>query len=132
MTKLIAILIIVAALFGGWKLFEYWETVKNDESDARKRAVSTTVDPNNNVNDNAFVLRDPSGIRPAFWFQDDEVVACASERVALMTVFEKEAAQIREVTPGHVVVVKKNGTVHETMVKEPLPRRGDSDLYNKS
>ncbi|HLP06891.1 MAG TPA: amidophosphoribosyltransferase [Opitutaceae bacterium] len=77
-------------------------------------------------NGDTFVLRDPAGIRPAFWFQDDEVVAVASERVALMTVFDKEHADIREITPGHAVVVKKNGRVSEEQVREPLARRSCS------
>ena len=77
-------------------------------------------------NGDTFVLRDPAGIRPAFWFQDDEVVAVASERVALMTVFDKEQSDIREITPGHVVVVKKNGRVSEEQVREPIARRSCS------
>ncbi len=77
-------------------------------------------------NGDSFVVRDPAGIRPAFWFQDDEVVAVASERVALMTVFDKEAADVREIAPGHAVVVKKSGTVSEVLVREPLARRSCS------
>ncbi len=77
-------------------------------------------------NGDTFVVRDPAGIRPAFWFQDDEVVAVASERVALMTVFDKDQADIREITPGHCVVVKKNGQVSEQLVREPLERRSCS------
>ena len=73
-------------------------------------------------NGDAFVMRDPAGIRPAFWFEDDEVVAIASERAALMTVFEKEQADIREVTPGHAVVVKKSGAAAETPIREPAAR----------
>lgn len=94
-------------------------------------------------NGDTFVIRDPAGIRPAFWFQDDEVVAVASERVALMTVFDKEQADIREITPGHCVVVKKNGRVSEELVRDPLPRRScsferiyfsrgnDPEIYNE-
>ncbi|HQF37811.1 MAG TPA: amidophosphoribosyltransferase [Opitutaceae bacterium] len=77
-------------------------------------------------NGDTFVMRDPSGIRPAFWFQDDEVVAVASERVALMTVFDKDQADIREITPGCAVVVKKNGHVSEEPIRDPLPRRSCS------
>lgn len=77
-------------------------------------------------NGDTFVMRDPAGIRPAFWFQDDEVVAVASERVALMTVFDKDQADIREITPGHAVVVKKNGRVSEEQIREPLVRRSCS------
>ena len=73
-------------------------------------------------NGDAFVARDPSGIRPCFYFQDDEVVAFASERAPLMTVFDLAAEQVREVTPGHVVVMKKRGTVQEAPFTPPLPR----------
>jgi hypothetical protein len=45
MTKLIAVLIIVAALYGGWNLFLYWDKVKNEEETAKKQAVASTVDP---------------------------------------------------------------------------------------
>jgi amidophosphoribosyltransferase len=73
-------------------------------------------------NGDAFVMRDPSGIRPGFYFQNDEVVAVASERAPLMTVFDLEAAAVHEVPPGHVVVVKQSGTVTSTAFLEPLPR----------
>jgi amidophosphoribosyltransferase len=73
-------------------------------------------------NGDAFVMRDPSGIRPCFYFQNDEVVAVASERAPLMTVFDLEASAVREVPPGHVVVVKQSGTVTSTAFVEPLPR----------
>jgi amidophosphoribosyltransferase len=56
----------------------------------------------------AFVMRDPQGIRPCFWFEDDEVIAFASERVPLMTVFEKEKDDIRELEPGRVMTIKAN------------------------
>jgi len=70
----------------------------------------------------AFVARDPAGIRPCWYFQNDEVVAFASERAPLMTVFDLAAEQVNEVEPGHVVVVKKRGTVASTRFVEPLPR----------
>ncbi len=73
-------------------------------------------------NGDAFVARDPSGIRPCFWFQNDEVVAFASERAPLMTVFDLAAEQVREVEPGHVVVLKKRGTVTSAPFTAPLPR----------
>jgi amidophosphoribosyltransferase len=56
----------------------------------------------------AFVMRDPQGIRPCFWFEDDEVIAFASERVPLMTVFEKDKDDIRELEPGRVMTIKAN------------------------
>jgi amidophosphoribosyltransferase len=62
-------------------------------------------------NGDGFVIRDPSGIRPAYWFEDDEVFAVASERPPLLTVFDKPAEAVQEVPPGHVVLVKRNGMV---------------------
>jgi len=73
-------------------------------------------------NGDAFVVRDPAGIRPCYFFQNDEVVAFASERAPLMTVFDVDAAAAREVPPGHVVVVKKRGTLTSTAFAPPLPR----------
>ncbi len=94
-------------------------------------------------NGDAFMVRDPSGIRPCHYFQNDEVVAFASERAPLMTVFDLDAASVREVPPGHVVVVKKNGHLTSTAFTAPLPRaacsferiyfsRGnDQDIYRE-
>ena len=73
-------------------------------------------------NGDAFVVRDPSGIRPCFYFQNDEVVAFASERAPLMTVFDLALEDVREVEPGHVVVIKRRGTVTSSPFTAPLPR----------
>jgi amidophosphoribosyltransferase len=73
-------------------------------------------------NGDAFVVRDPSGIRPCFYFKNDEVVAFASERAPLMTVFDVALEEVKEVTPGHVVVIKRRGTVTEEAFTAPLPR----------
>jgi amidophosphoribosyltransferase len=73
-------------------------------------------------NGDAFVARDPSGIRPCYWFQNDEVVAFASERAPLMTVFDLDAGAVSEVSPGHVVVIKRRGTVTENPFTAPMPR----------
>ncbi len=73
-------------------------------------------------NGDAFVARDPSGIRPAFWFQNEEVVAFASERAPLMTVFDQAVEQVKEVEPGHVVVVKRRGAVSSTAFTAKLPK----------
>ena len=73
-------------------------------------------------NGDAFVARDPSGIRPCHWFQNDEVIAFASERAPLMTVFDLAVEQVREVEPGHVIVVKKSGTLTSSAFTAPLPR----------
>ena len=73
-------------------------------------------------NGDAFVVRDPAGIRPCFYFQNDEVVAFASERAPLMTVFDVDATAVREVPPGHVVVIKRHGALTSTAFTAPLPR----------
>jgi amidophosphoribosyltransferase len=73
-------------------------------------------------NGDAFVIRDPNGIRPAYWFEDEEIVAFASERVPLMTVFDKETADVREVPPGHVVSIKNSGEVRVAPFVDPAPR----------
>jgi amidophosphoribosyltransferase len=73
-------------------------------------------------NGDSFVARDPSGIRPCHWFQNDEVVAFASERAPLMTVFDLAVGDIREVQRGHAVVIKRRGTVVEQAFKPALPK----------
>lgn len=70
----------------------------------------------------AFVMRDPAGIRPCFWFEDDEVIAFASERVPLMTVFEKEASEINELEPGHVFAIRPDGSTRRERFCEPRPQ----------
>jgi amidophosphoribosyltransferase len=77
-------------------------------------------------NGDAFVARDPSGIRPAYYFQNDEVVAFASERAPLLTVFDLGLDDVREVPPGHAVVMKRRGTVTAQPFTAPLPRAGCS------
>ena len=56
-----------------------------------------------------FAVRDPWGIRPAFWYQDDEVVAVASERPVLQTTFNLQAQNVRELQPGQTLIVRRNG-----------------------
>jgi len=73
-------------------------------------------------NGDGFVVRDPAGIRPCWWFENDEVVAFASERAPLMTVFDADVAAVHEVEPGHVVVVKHGGEVASAAFTEPRPR----------
>lgn len=68
----------------------------------------------------AFVFRDPNGIRPAYYYQDDEVVVVASERPAIQTAFSVEADDIQEVTPGHALIIKRNGRITS---EEILPAR---------
>ena len=91
----------------------------------------------------AFLMRDPNGIRPAYFFQNDEFVVAASERPAIQTVFDVPFEEIQEVLPGHSLIIKKNGT---TSMKEILPARelkacsferiyfsrgNDAEIYNE-
>ena len=74
-------------------------------------------------NGDCFVTRDPGGIRPAYYFRNEEVVAVASERVALMSIFDQPQEAVHEVLPGHAIVIKKDGTFSETEVRKPLAKR---------
>ena len=74
----------------------------------------------------AFVLRDPSGIRPAYWYEDDEVCVVASERPVIQTAFNLKATDIKELTPGHALIIRKNGDVTETLINQPLERKACS------
>ena len=70
-------------------------------------------------NGDVFVLRDPNGIRPVFYFEDDEVFAVASERAPLMTVFDKGIEEVSEVPPGQVLVMKRSGELRRETFREP-------------
>jgi len=70
----------------------------------------------------AFVLRDPAGIRPAYYYKDDEVIVVTSERPAIQTAFNVPVEQISEIKPGHALIIRKNGKVTEQMIKEPTQR----------
>ena len=59
-----------------------------------------------------FAVRDPWGIRPAFWYQDDEVIAVASERPVLQTTFNIDSTDVQELLPGQALIVQKNGERH--------------------
>ena len=72
-------------------------------------------------NGDSFVMRDPRGIRPCFYFQNDEVAAFASERVALMTIFDQPIEAVKELEPGAVMVIKNNGTIYSKRFTEPQP-----------
>ncbi len=74
----------------------------------------------------AFVMRDPAGIRPAFWYADDEVVVVASERPVIQTTFNLKIEQIQELKPAHALVIKKNGKVICDKFTEPLPKKSCS------
>ena len=91
----------------------------------------------------AFVLRDPSGIRPAHYYQDDEVVVVTAERPAIQTAFNVPLESIKEIKPGHALIIKRDGTVSEQLVREPLEekqcsferiyfsRGSDADIYKE-
>lgn len=74
----------------------------------------------------AFVMRDPSGIRPAFYYQDDEVVIAASERPVIQTAFNVPIEEVKEIAPGTALIVKKNGDVLHSVIREPLERKACS------
>ena len=90
-----------------------------------------------------FALRDPNGIRPGFWYEDDEVVAMASERAALVTCFNLTPDAIREVTPGSAVIVNHRGEAREVAILPPAERKScsferiyfsrgnDADIYRE-
>lgn len=91
----------------------------------------------------AFVLRDPSGIRPAFYYYDDEIAVVTSERPAIQTAFNVPIEEIKEIDPGHAFIVKKDGSISIKKVREPLPkmactferiyfsRGSDKDIYQE-
>jgi amidophosphoribosyltransferase len=91
----------------------------------------------------AFVMRDPSGIRPAFYYADDEVVVAASERPVIQTTFNLKASEIKEIQPGNALIVRKNGTFFESVCTKPkeklscsferiyFSRGTDEDIYKE-
>lgn len=91
----------------------------------------------------AFVLRDPAGIRPAFWYEDDEICVVTSERPVIQTAFNLKWEQIQELKPGHALIVRKNGKITETLINEPttpakcsferiyFSRGNDKEIYHE-
>jgi amidophosphoribosyltransferase len=91
----------------------------------------------------AFLMRDPSGIRPAFYYADDEVIVAASERPVIQTSFNVSQDDVKELQPGHALVIKKNGSYTEEAFLEPLEKKScsferiyfsrgtDSDIYRE-
>ena len=91
----------------------------------------------------AFALRDPNGIRPAYYYCDDEVVVVASERPVIQTAFNVLQDKVKEIDRGHALIVKKDGKVSIKKVLQPLPRKAcsferiyfsrgnDKDIYNE-
>jgi amidophosphoribosyltransferase len=90
-----------------------------------------------------FVLRDPSGIRPAYYYHDDEIAVVCSERPVIQTVFKLKAEQINELPPGHAFIVKKDGEMKLSEILTPLEKKActferiyfsrgsDKDIYNE-
>jgi len=74
----------------------------------------------------SFVLRDPAGIRPTFYYKDDEVVVVASERPVIQTVFNVDFDAVKELEPGHAIITKKSGEVAIKKILEPLERKACS------
>jgi len=94
-------------------------------------------------NGDSFVMRDPQGIRPCFYFQNDEVIAFASERVALMTIFDQPLENVCELEPGSATVIKSDGKIYCERFTEPrkvtpcsferiyFSRGNDADIYKE-
>jgi amidophosphoribosyltransferase len=74
----------------------------------------------------SFVLRDPSGIRPAYYYMDDEVIVVASERPVIQTVFNVNYDEVHELPPGSAIITKKSGETSINKILEPLERKACS------
>lgn len=74
----------------------------------------------------AFVMRDPNGIRPASYYMDDEIVVVASERPVIQTALNVRACEVQELKPGNALIIKKDGRVSEEVVNVPHERRSCS------
>ena len=91
----------------------------------------------------AFVLRDPNGIRPAFWYEDDEVLVVTSERPVIQTAFNVKWENVNELKPGHALIVKKDYDLKEVKINTPsniqkcsferiyFSRGTDKDIYKE-
>ena len=74
----------------------------------------------------SFVLRDPNGIRPAYYYKDDEVVVVASERPVIQTAFNVQYEDVHELMPGQAIITKKDGSVHFKTILKPRERKACS------
>jgi amidophosphoribosyltransferase len=74
----------------------------------------------------SFVIRDPNGIRPSFWYANDELLVVASERSAICTTFNVSYKKIQEITPGCALIINKDGKYNETRILEQKPKRSCS------
>ncbi len=91
----------------------------------------------------AFAMRDPAGIRPAFYYADDEIVVVASERPVIQTTLNVKIEKIHEIEPGHALIIKKNGEIINERFIDPMPlkacsferiyfsRGTDKDIYRE-
>ena len=91
----------------------------------------------------AFVMRDPAGIRPAFYYADEEVLVVASERPAIQTAFNVPIGSVKEIKPGHALIAKKDGRISEEQFSQPLEQKScsferiyfsrgsDADIYRE-
>lgn len=91
----------------------------------------------------SFVMRDPAGIRPAFYYEDDEVVVVTSERPVIQTVFNVSFDDVKELAPGNAIIIKKNGNVSIEGIRTPLEKKacsferiyfsrgGDAEIYQE-
>lgn len=91
----------------------------------------------------AFVMRDPWGIRPVHYYENDEIVVVASERPVIQTVMDVKVDEVKEVKPGEALIVKKNGEVKQQMIRVPhqrtscsferiyFSRGSDKDIYQE-
>ncbi|WP_372745659.1 amidophosphoribosyltransferase [Lutibacter sp.] len=91
----------------------------------------------------SFVLRDPAGIRPAFYYKDDEVVVVASERPVIQTVFNVQLKDVKEIDPGCALIIKRNGKITMNKILEPVEKKScsferiyfsrgsDADIYKE-
>ncbi len=91
----------------------------------------------------SFVARDPAGIRPAYYYADDEVVVVTSEKQAIKTAFGCEYSEIEEIKPGHALIIGKDGSYDQKQFIEPIERKScsferiyfsrgtDPDIYNE-
>ncbi|GAA4469481.1 amidophosphoribosyltransferase [Nemorincola caseinilytica] len=94
-------------------------------------------------NGDSFVMRDPNGIRPCYYYQSDEVVVAASERAAIMTSFNVAQADVRKLEPGHALIVNSRGEVKNAEILAPrkltacsferiyFSRGSDPDIYRE-
>lgn len=91
----------------------------------------------------AFVIRDPAGIRPAYYYKNSEIVVVTSERPPIQTAFNVPLEKVKELKPAHALVIKKNGKVSEKPFREPLEKKAcsferiyfsrgtDADIYKE-